>query len=438
MCPPSSDPVTVATGGVPLLASKLGERICDCGDSEQEHSGPDHHCPRDQGVFSHARRPRPSDAVLLVGGHRSGWGVNCAWKGCGFRTPEFTVEWAAREAIVDHIKSTHLTPAAPPAAPASEPAGRPLSAWARWLGEQGLINNGYAALIGDKAAALEAELADTKADLALSDLPREELLSLIKEATDGDPNAKCLHCGGIVSKTVRNHWQDCEKHPARAEVEQLRRDKASANEAFVTEYDRAKAAAAKAEQLRAKLAEAEESVANVQRGAYEDGAAAADVEADKRATARVRSMREAAAKVADRHEYGRTRGCLCNACKSGREIRALSDDQPVPAKQAESLETGRSVALPLHAGTATDAGGEAVTMRAFRDDENRNAADNAQCRAEAAAIKAAVDKANNRAADAFRMWRYELLESSQFRTMTAAQFEAWLRSGEDAPGAVGK
>jgi hypothetical protein len=125
MCPPPSDPVTVATGGVPLLASKLGERICDCGDSEQEHSGPDHHCPRDQGVFSHARRPRPSDAVLLVGGHCSGWGVNCTWKGCSFRTPEFTVAWAAREAIVDHVKATHLASAAPPVPPGPVPVEAP-------------------------------------------------------------------------------------------------------------------------------------------------------------------------------------------------------------------------------------------------------------------------------------------------------------------------
>jgi hypothetical protein len=40
--------------------------------------------------------------------------------------------------------------------------------------------------------------------------------------------------------------------------------------------------------------------------------------------AAVDKEREECALIADRHEYGRTRGCLCNACKSGREIRARS------------------------------------------------------------------------------------------------------------------
>ena len=49
------------------------------------------------------------------------------------------------------------------------------------------------------------------------------------------------------------------------------------------------------------------------------------------------------------------------------------------------------------------------------------------------AIKAAVDKANNRAADAFHAYHFN---DQAFDSMDAADFEEWLRSGADAPGAV--
>jgi len=51
------------------------------------------------------------------------------------------------------------------------------------------------------------------------------------------------------------------------------------------------------------------------------------------------------------------------------------------------------------------------------------------------AIKVAVDKANNRAADALWRWAKTM---EPFQGMTTGQFEEWLRSGADAPGAVGK
>jgi hypothetical protein len=56
--------------------------------------------------------------------------------------------------------------------------------------------------------------------------------------------------------------------------------------------------------------------------------------------------------------------------------------------------------------------------------------------AQADAIKAAVEVANNRAADAFSAWHRDILETTALGRMNVDQFEAWLRSGEDAPGAV--
>lgn len=50
--------------------------------------------------------------------------------------------------------------------------------------------------------------------------------------------------------------------------------------------------------------------------------------------------------------------------------------------------------------------------------------------AQADAIKAAVDKANNRAADA---WLLRWKGKEPFASMTREDFEAWLRSGADAP-----
>jgi len=52
----------------------------------------------------------------------------------------------------------------------------------------------------------------------------------------------------------------------------------------------------------------------------------------------------------------------------------------------------------------------------------------------AGAIKAAVEAANNRAADAFLSWRLGGL----LATMGSDEFAAWLRSGAPAPGAAPK
>jgi len=97
------------------LVSRLGERICACGEAEQEHQGATLDCPGDQGSFSQATYARPADHVLRIPGHSSGWGITCERPGCSFRTPEYTKKWPAREAYAEHVKTAHREqPAAPP------------------------------------------------------------------------------------------------------------------------------------------------------------------------------------------------------------------------------------------------------------------------------------------------------------------------------------
>jgi len=55
----------------------------------------------------------------------------------------------------------------------------------------------------------------------------DELKVLMKEVIEGDPNAKCIHCGGSFPKTELDHWRDCPKHTARLEVDRLRAEFAS-------------------------------------------------------------------------------------------------------------------------------------------------------------------------------------------------------------------
>lgn len=87
-------------------------------------------------------------------------------------------------------------------------------------------------------------------------------------------------------------------------------------------------------------------------------------------------------------------------------------------------------------GTASGAGGETFTPAEVDASFERFISRNiTPSRPQADAIKASISAANNRVADAFDAWDRRD-ESTPFGTMSAGEFEAWLRSGADAPGAV--
>jgi len=52
-------------------------------------------------------------------------------------------------------------------------------------------------------------------------IPKELLAEVIREEVALSPNAVCVQCGVQTLKTDVNHWEVCEKHPARAVVAAL-------------------------------------------------------------------------------------------------------------------------------------------------------------------------------------------------------------------------
>lgn len=123
-----------------------------------------------------------------------------------------------------------------------------------------------------------------------------------------------------------------------------------------------------------------------------------------------------------------------------------------PWKCGETMPSGVVAQCDRCAGTGADTSGEAVftmpdwrtTKHLFVENEDddlcrlcRGATDDRTVHPapQADAIKAAVDKANNRAADAFHDWNRT---GNPFSDMTTDEFSAWIRSGADAPGAVSK
>jgi hypothetical protein len=291
-------------------------------------------------------------------------------------------------------------PIRPPAAPASEPAVRPLSermrAWVTPEKVPSLLRRQELQSFFDSVATLEAELAEVKREYQLQ-------LACVTEWT------------GAFARVQG------ESDAARAEVERW-------NSALADEMQ-------KVEQLRGKLGSVSNEVLRLTNVVAHQGMEVADAKAE--ATARVRSMREAAEGA----------GYL-EATKHHDTL--LEKGQAVAA---------RIRALPLDTGTVADTGGEAASPAKVAEEfwerwklvmSQRPLVLSAvaelvaaERRAQAEAIKAAVEKALRKAArDVYRFClRGEnagQVSTPHGRALSATVIAGVvLRSGEDAPGAVG-
>lgn len=292
-----------------------------------------------------------------------------------------------------------------PTTPA-EPAKAPLSE------RLGTIYQPRADLLKREVAALEAELGEAKSKL------------------------------GLTREVIQSYARDY--GAARAEVEQLRAqlaDRDTSGEDWLAERLASVGASWKAEveQLKAKLAEETEARLAAEGLAgelVEDTEGAVKREAD----ARVLAMRQFLERVP----------------KYVREDRAITPGATRLARLADEID-GFLRAIPTSTGPASGAGGEAAKAKgaAAGDDIRARSLEllraiyyaeevttagidaigklladaDRDVRARADAIKAAVDKANNRAADALEAWGNN---SSDMRDLN--DVAAWLRSGAPAPG----